>query len=90
MAEHGKPTWAQRIAEAKKADEFTTQDKIDAGRWGSCAVGEKEGWASSGGFRPEGANISHELDRLGNKFSGAVYSDDIENAERIYKEIQDA
>jgi hypothetical protein len=87
-------SWATRIERAKKRGHFTAYEVRLSRSWMTCAIGERNGYEL-----PEGAGGSWTLasaiafaesaeGKLGMSFMYSVQRDAIEDAERIYAEIQ--
>ena len=70
--------WHTRIAEAEIRERFTSKDKSLAHKWRTCAVGE---------LHPKAKPVE-KLEDLGCKFFSAVYLDKVEQAKKIYAQIQ--
>jgi hypothetical protein len=79
-------SWAERIERAKKRGRFTPKEVFWAEySWRTCAIGERHHWPTDHSFEPE---MHTEEFRLGDLFGHAVEDQDIEEAERIYAQIQ--
>jgi hypothetical protein len=77
-------TWAARIREARKRGTFTVEDQLDAANWNRCAVGERADWRNkSKVFSDPGDAITI----LGIEFCAAVFSNQIDEADRLLKSI---
>lgn len=93
-------TWRERIAEARERGWFTEQDRLDAGRWCSCAVGEQ--WAqmpavivytnvdrSDPAWRNGGPSKYDDLLDWGSDFPQAVCGNDYDRADHLLDLIED-
>jgi len=78
--------WSERLALAERYGSFTKADKVFAGSWFCCAVGEK---CKNKDFNS--LNIDSEtsglLDAFGMDFMSAVQRDDVREAKVMYRKI---
>jgi hypothetical protein len=85
--------WRQRIADARGRGEFTLEDKHDAARWTTCAVGEQVRQVGSLviQFDRDGMPKDNDLTYFGggDGFNGAVNRDDFDRAEHFLGLIED-
>ena len=74
-------SWAVRLARAKQRGKFSAEDLALARDWATCLIGERHGFKEMGTLLPD------EF-ALGGRFPGAVWDQDIPEAERIYALVQ--
>ena len=85
--------WKERIEKAEESGTFTDLDMYLAGKWNSCAVGEKlrltvDWFDSTDSILP--SRIFWELHSLGTLFSECVcIRNDPKLAARLYKQINE-
>lgn len=87
-------TWARRLYNAKKRGRFNSTDKILAGLWTRCAVGEVSAIPQNRAFVPVILNERSrpedlELEMLGASFGSDVDGGHIKDAMVTFKAIKD-
>ena len=82
-------TWPERIARARLRPGFLAEDRVRAGRWTTCGVGEL---LQRRGLHVErldnGSPVDEQLRRLGTAFFAAVLANDVARAESTLTEIE--
>jgi hypothetical protein len=90
-----KLTWKERIAAARKAGRFTTEDYEQSVEFKTCALGEAIGARKSQSISNRYAfyrltPAEHKLHDLAMAFCDAVEEDNLPGAARIYAQIRRA
>ena len=89
-----KLSWKTRLKRAEVSKVFTTNDKVCAGSWDRCVVGEFRRANPKSKYYRGGQDynrwyytIDNRMFSLGYAFDDAVRYDNIEDASKIYNEI---
>ena len=80
-------TWEERLALAAECGEFSTEDHLKAGKWPSCAVGERFGITREA-LQTDGSPRHQRISELGIRFMDAVKCNNVKGAARIYLAIR--
>ena len=82
-------SWRERVIRARERGRFTEEDRRQAARWSSCAVGEHVRHHPTLINLEYGCPVDVELGRLGTIVFAAVLGNDVPRAEAVLDRIDD-
>jgi hypothetical protein len=83
-------TWGERVVKARVRGGFTADDRVQAGRWSTCAVAElARRWGPQVVRLDDGRPVDATFSDLGTSFFAAVLGNDVARAEATLAEIED-
>jgi hypothetical protein len=82
-------SWRERVIRARERGQFTDEDRRQAARWSSCAVGEHVQHHPQLLKLEYGCPVDVELGRLGTIVFAAVLGNDVPRAEAALDRIDD-
>src|SRR5437867_12347418 len=82
-------SWRERVSRARERGRFTEEDRRQAARWSSCAVGEHVRHHPTLIKLEYGCPVDVELGRLGTIFFAAVLGHDAPRAEAALDRLDD-